>query len=76
MTVEQARSNGQLVWFVKPLLVLLALIAGLPWVASCNHTRQIATTNRLQTLQGVEDLKAAFNRDEGKIRIVLLLSPT
>ena len=30
----------------------------------------------LTDLNGVDDLKARFNRDGGKVRIVLLMSPT
>lgn len=30
----------------------------------------------LQTLGGLDDVRAAFNKDRGKLRILLLLSPT
>jgi hypothetical protein len=33
-------------------------------------------TPSLQDLNGVEELKARFNKDRGKPRVVLLLSPT
>ena len=38
--------------------------------AGCEHKPA------LQDLNGVEELKARFNKDRGKPRIVLLLSPT
>jgi len=31
---------------------------------------------RLHDLHGLDDLKSAFNRDAGKIRLILLVSPT
>ncbi|HZT78029.1 MAG TPA: hypothetical protein VFA27_15350 [Vicinamibacterales bacterium] len=31
---------------------------------------------RLHDLHGLDDLKAAFNRDAGKVRLILLVSPT
>lgn len=31
---------------------------------------------RLDTLRGVDELKTLFNRDAGKVRLVLLVSPT
>jgi hypothetical protein len=31
---------------------------------------------RLHDLNGLDDLKAAFNRDAGKVRLLLLVSPT
>jgi len=48
------------------VLLLLALAAG------CRGDGKAT----LSDLNGVEDLKARFNRDAGKPRIVLLLSPT
>ncbi len=35
-----------------------------------------AQAGRLRELRGLDDLKAAFNADHGRVRIVLLLSPT
>ena len=54
------------------VLVAISLLASLPPVRQL----RAAEDTRLNTLERVEDLQAAFNRDEGKIRIVLLLSPT
>ena len=54
------------------VLVAISLLASLPSV----HDLWAAEDTRLNTLERFEDLQAAFNRDGGKIRIVLLLSPT
>ena len=35
-----------------------------------------APAGRLRELRGLDDLKAAFNTDHGRVRLVLLLSPT
>jgi hypothetical protein len=40
-------------------------------IAGCGEHKPV-----LQELKGVDELKARFNRDRGKPRIVLLLSPT
>ena len=50
------------------LTVVLLLIAG---SAGCQ-----SGTATLSNLNGIDELKARFNRDAGKPRIVLLLSPT
>ena len=54
------------------VLVAIFLLDSLPPVRDL----WAAEDSRLNTLERVEDLQVAFNRDEGKIRIVLLLSPT
>ena len=54
------------------MLVAISILTSLPPVRDL----WAAEDTRLNTLARVEDLQATFNRDEGKIRIVLLLSPT
>ena len=54
------------------VLVAISLLALAPPVRKL----RAAEDTQLNTLERVEDLQAAFNRDKGKIRIVLLLSPT
>ena len=49
--------------------VVLVLTAG--FAAACGRS-----AGTLVDLDGVEELRAQFNRDAGKPRIVLLLSPT
>ena len=34
------------------------------------------TSASLKTLGGLDDLRTAFNRDRGQVRVLLLLSPT
>jgi hypothetical protein len=52
------------------VLGLVLLAAGLS--AGCSGDE----SGRLQDLNNIGDLKTRFNRDAGKPRIVLLLSPT
>lgn len=54
------------------VLIAISLLTSLPPVRDL----WAAEDTRLNTLARVEDLQATFNRDKGKIRIVLLLSPT
>ena len=51
-------------------LILTALLP-LCVISACGEYKPV-----LQDLNGVEELKARFNKDRGKPRIVLLLSPT
>jgi hypothetical protein len=61
----------------------IALIAGF-WIAAGSTARNITPPGAivaraaaaLENLQSVDELKAVFNRDSGKTRLVLLLSPT
>ena len=55
------------------VLVLIGLIDGRPWTST---TDRLVAAPILANLQGVDELKALFNRDVGKVRLVLLLSPT
>jgi hypothetical protein len=61
------------------LLCLLASVAALsacssPTVPAPNVTGK--GTAALHELRSVSELKAQFNRDQGKVRLILLLSPT
>jgi hypothetical protein len=53
------------------VVVLISLTAGSRWTGG-----QLSAAPALTDLQGVGELKALFNRDVGKVRLVLLLSPT
>ena len=52
--------------------ILGALLLTVGLSAGCGGSQ----TGTLQDLNNIGDLKARFNRDAGKPRIVLLLSPT
>ena len=58
---------------VITVFVLICLIDGSPWTGG---TERLVAAPTLANLQGVDELKALFNRDVGKVRLVLLLSPT
>jgi hypothetical protein len=36
----------------------------------------VQASSKLEDLRGVEELKALFNKDAGRVRLVLLVSPT
>src|SRR5262249_54840227 len=63
---------------LRRVVVLMALVAIATWDRSVVHPHAVeaATTATLTDLSGVNDLKTLFNQDKGKIRLVLLVSPT
>jgi hypothetical protein len=60
----------------RNLLALAALLAGLLLVLYFVPQSQLAARDPLIEIQTVETLRAQFNRDAGKTRLILLLSPT
>lgn len=54
----------------------IALVGPLPAARAAAHARQTAAAATLHELRETNDLKARFNDDRGKTRIVLLVSPT
>ena len=55
----------------RVLASLLPLLLSLSFLAGCREYKPV-----LEDLNGVDALKAQFNKDKGKPRVVLLLSPT
>lgn len=58
---------------------LRLLAAGVLLAASALPRPQLgaeSAAGELQDVRSVEDLRARFNRDSGRVRLVLLLSPT
>lgn len=56
--------------FSRARLLILPLALALTLAAACSHTPS------LEDISSPEPLKARFNADAGKPRIILLLSPT
>src|SRR5262249_19601271 len=61
-------------------LAVVALAGGLPWAAAPDSASSVARAQTpdasLVDLHSPSELRTAFNRDQGKVRIVLLVSPT
>ena len=64
--------------FVRTITALAAAAAvcAASSTADLRAQRSGAPAGALKTLTRVDDLRTAFNRDAGNIRIILLLSPT
>lgn len=62
-------------WLLQALAAVIALAMAPTQVLDGQTTRPTAVPV-LQDLHRVEELREMFNRDAGKVRIVLLLSPT
>jgi len=61
----------------RNLLALAALLAGILLVLYFVPQSQLASARGpLTEIQTIEALRAQFNRDAGKTRLILLLSPT
>ena len=70
-SIARASARRRASWTLTAALsVVLLLAAGIS--ASCRGDSK----PKLLDLGGIEELKARFNRDAGKPRIVLLVSPT
>ena len=61
--------------FAVAAALAILLAAGMPAAQPLTGARASAQT-ALRDLQSVDELKALFNHDAGRVRIVLLLSPT
>jgi hypothetical protein len=59
---------------MKNLLTTILLIAAALGVNSAVMPSQAKPT--LKDLQGVDELRSLFNHDAGKVRLVMLVSPT
>jgi hypothetical protein len=70
MNREHAALSRRLRAFILAALLPLSLVS-FGSISACGEYKPV-----LQELKGIEELKARFNRDRGKARIVLLLSPT
>jgi hypothetical protein len=55
---------------------VLALILLMLTIVDAEPASQSTAVASIQDLRGVSELRTMFNRDAGKLRLVLLLSPT
>jgi hypothetical protein len=60
---------------MKTGIRLLAAVLALG-IVSNGERAIVSAAAKLADLRGVEELKTLFNKDAGKIRLVLLVSPT
>jgi hypothetical protein len=61
----------------RNLLALVVLVLSILWVIQIEPQDQFATDEKpLTEIQSIETLRGQFNRDAGKTRLILLLSPT
>jgi hypothetical protein len=67
---------------IRTSIALFGLLAGLVLVLpACSsggrpETETTPRTDEVAVLGGVSDLRERFNEDSGKVRLVLLISPT
>lgn len=62
--------NSRWRWVIIGLVFAVAIIGGL--LSTLKPSSNVALTD----LNTIEELRARFNEDKGKIRILLLMSPT
>jgi hypothetical protein len=65
-------------WLILGALIVAAFVVALSACASSGgaETRSAARTAKVAELGGVSDLRERFNEDSGKVRLILLISPT
>jgi hypothetical protein len=61
----------------RRLAVLATLVVTTMWGPSLVRPDVVAlAAAKLTNLRGVDELRTSFNQDQGKVRLVLLVSPT
>jgi hypothetical protein len=71
------RSNRIRTWIALfGLLAALALVLTACASSGRPNTQATPRTDKVAVLGGVADLRERFNEDSGKVRLVLLISPT
>jgi hypothetical protein len=62
---------------LRRVAAVTVLVVMTIWGPSLARSYSVATAApKLADLRGVDELKTLFNQDKGKIRLVLLVSPT
>jgi len=78
LLVAVKNSGGGMRNKCRRVAVLTVLVAMTMWAPSLvrPYPVEAATAAKLTALRGIDDLKTLFNQDKGKVRLVLLVSPT
>ncbi len=72
----RGRRSPRLAYLVSILVVALALVSSACTSSRSSAAGTTATSPNVTELGSVSDLQERFNRDAGKVRLILLLSPT
>lgn len=67
---------GRKLFTKQALIALAALLAGLLLAAYFRNPLQRLPEQQLTEIETIDTLKAQFNHDAGKTRLILLVSPT
>jgi hypothetical protein len=74
--VDQENEGFSMRRFLAVTIASLIITTVPAWLGSAGHPSLSAAAASLVDLRDPADLRAQFNSDRGKIRIVLLVSPT
>ncbi len=72
----RGRRSPRLGYLFSILLVALALLSSACTSSTSSRPGTTATSPKVTELRNVSDLQEQFNRDSGKVRLILLVAPT
>jgi hypothetical protein len=70
------RGSARLTHLIAILMAVLALVPSACTLSSSPATGASAESSEVTQLKSVSDLQERFNQDSGKVRLILLVSPT